>query len=721
MARATRSTANQEKEKPAETPQSGRKSANKKRKRSSAANESDLPAAKAVRTDEDIKEEDTQDGQELQTEEVVELELPSSGDVPIQDEDAEKILEVLEIVDTQGLLDRIFPLPTEHSSGSGAGSSAGTQSYSFRALLKSPRKFPLKILRTAVHHLFPISSHPRSRPSAPAAEQLKFCNLALSLLSQASHHSAPVPLNAESLLTGHSGKDDGHDDESKSQGRWKYALVQRLPTGDWWSSANSPYPSLSLEGKDIKSLGTGYAELVSIFPSAPVAEGHQPTLGSYIKKRPPVHDAVQEPRRLSCGKFLDYGPNTSFAPSFDGEGVEVGQSTLSEVVYFRQRDKDQIRMQRKQLKQRQDATMEDISEVVEVEKPLEDKPANPDSSLEGLLSSEEVVSIKQALGSLELEKAIEELLQRNARALVRLELLQAERLLNEGGSKPVEIGSEEWNAAQGILDSLTMLASLRPRPSSGAKYAPLVPTVSVLRSLHRTLPIGTSKGWFGSLPEGRTVALRDDTTLRVRSGATAPTPAPAPPTPAPATPATQKTTAAPYNFAYPAYAAAGSQYRGGYGSYPPAQNNYYPNYQAGTPVSATTHYPNQQFPATGTQAYPYSSWYNYQPPQGSTTPSGQATPATPTATVPSSYASFFANTQQPQPQRAVANTVLTGKPYQASGWSTGSGTAYVAPLPSHLRTAIPAASSPGTPQPASATSTYSGYYAGYQPSQPAAR
>lgn len=302
--------------------------------------------------------------------------------------------------------------------------------------------------QTAVHHLFPISSHPRSRPSAPAAEQLKFCHLALSLLNQASLHSAPVPLNVESLLASHPGKDDNHDEEPKPEGRRKYALVQRLPTGDWWSSANSSYPSLSLEGKDIKSLGTGYAELVSIFPSAPVAEDYQPTLGSYIKKRPPVHGVAQEPRRLSCGKFLDYGPNTSFAPTFDGEGVEVGQFTLSEVVYHRQRDRmygERIRMQRKQLEQQQDASMEDMSEVVEVEKPSEDKSVNLDSSLEGLLSPEEVTSIKQALDSLELGKAVEELLQRNTRALVRLEQLQAERLLSERGSRPVEVGSEEWD------------------------------------------------------------------------------------------------------------------------------------------------------------------------------------------------------------------------------------------------------------------------------------
>ena len=68
------------------------------------SNESDLPAAKVGRTEDDIKEEDMQDGQELQTEETAEHELPSSGDVPIRDEDAEKILEVLETC--------VFPLHT---------------------------------------------------------------------------------------------------------------------------------------------------------------------------------------------------------------------------------------------------------------------------------------------------------------------------------------------------------------------------------------------------------------------------------------------------------------------------------------------------------------------------------------------------------------------------------------------------------------------------------
>ena len=43
-----------------------------------------------------VKEEDPQEVEEIQVEGVSEPEPPSSGDVPILDEDAEKILEVLE-------------------------------------------------------------------------------------------------------------------------------------------------------------------------------------------------------------------------------------------------------------------------------------------------------------------------------------------------------------------------------------------------------------------------------------------------------------------------------------------------------------------------------------------------------------------------------------------------------------------------------------------------
>ena len=172
MARTTRSTTTQEKEKTIEPVHTARKGGNKKRKRNSVADSADQPAAKQSRVDEDVKEEGSQVSEEQQPAEITQPELPSSGDVPIPAEDAEKILEILELcvllttclafvsqtpfplatrVDTQGLLDRVFPLPTEHGtdSNSTAGPSTGTQSYSFRALLKSPSTYPLRVLRVS--------------------------------------------------------------------------------------------------------------------------------------------------------------------------------------------------------------------------------------------------------------------------------------------------------------------------------------------------------------------------------------------------------------------------------------------------------------------------------------------------------------------------------------------------------------------------------------------
>lgn len=209
-----------------------------------------------------------------------------------------------------------------------------------------------------------------------------------------------------------------------------------------------------MEGQDVKTLGTGYAELVSIFPSAPVAQSeHQITLGSYIKKRPPLLNSAQEARSLSCGKFLDYGPFTNFAPTFDQDGVEVGQRTLSEVLWHKRMDKTRERVltRRKRLEREDpDVVMEDANEAVESQNAAYSSQdvsqnVNLETSLHGLLSPEQVAGVKQALGTLELERAIDELMERNARALARLEQLQAERLLSKGVLKDVEVGSEEWD------------------------------------------------------------------------------------------------------------------------------------------------------------------------------------------------------------------------------------------------------------------------------------
>ncbi|KAI0961100.1 hypothetical protein AcV7_000293 [Taiwanofungus camphoratus] len=764
MARATRSTVLQEKDKSVDTTPATRKSGSKKRKRTSIAENGDQPAAKQLRTDGSQEPDEHLEDPSR--------ERPGSGDVPIQPSDAEKILEVLEMIDTQGLLDRVFPLPAETSdstiSETAPSPSAPTQSFSFRALLKDSSQYPLRVLRSAVQHLFPISSHPRSRPSPPAAQQLRFCNLALSLLDRASFHSSPLSFDVESIIASSADLDTQPPAETEdvkpskathvstaSTRKRKYALMQRLPTGDWWTSLSSDVGSPSADGRELKDMPTAHAELVAILPSASTStSGSNVTLAAYApKKTVQTLYAPPGPRHISCGRFLDYGPYTSFAPTFDQEGVEVGRDALAEVIWQREEKARTGRAKGKQkavletsVEEESDIVMLDDVQPAESEKSQSRKQKQKlqdsklEVALEHLLPPEEVTAIKSALGSLELEQAVQELLDRSARALKRLEQLQLMRLGKDGGgSSTVEAGSEEWDVAQGISDSLALLASLRPRSSDDSTNPSLIPSESVLRKLHRTLPVDATQGWYGTLPEGRTTALRDDTTVQVKSGVPVP-PAPATPV-APPTPATPAAKVAPPTtpytpYTYSNYSAA--QYRGGYGTYTPGQAGaYYPNYAPAQGQATTgTHYPNQQYSTAGQYSYP--SWYNYQSaattqnPAASTagSTSGRATPQPVTpSTIPTNYASFFASaTQQPQPQRAVANTVLSAagtKAYQPNPWTGGqSQSGYVPPtLPPHLRPVVSGGST-RTPQPTTPGGTNypaHSYYSSYQPTPSAAR
>ncbi|PCH33271.1 hypothetical protein WOLCODRAFT_111555 [Wolfiporia cocos MD-104 SS10] len=762
MARATRSTAQADKDtKPQDTAPATRKGGNKKRKRNTnsengdAVEGGDQPAVKQARTGSRPQSEEQLpvDG------ETKEVEPRGSGDVPIDQSDAQKILDVLEMIDTQGLLDRVFPLPNElpeaNPPDSSSTPSSSVQTYSFRALLKNSSGYPLKVLRSAVQHLFPISSHPRSRPSAPAAQQLRFCNLALSLLDLASFHSVPTPLDAQSVFPSlfEDPPPDAEDakppkpdaaPQPPEPHKRRYALVQHLPTGDWWTSLNSDTAPTVSEGKGPTDLPIGHAELAIILPTASTSTLiTQKTLGEYVTRRTfqPMQP-LPAPRRVSCGKFLDYGPYASFAPSFDQDGTEAGRDALGEVIW-QQRQKALIREKIKGKQKALSAAPVAGDGDVDMLPALTETGGDGDeweAALESLVSPEEASAIKAAMGSLELEQAVQELLDRNARALVRLQRLQRERLGTDvGGSSTVQEGSEEWETAQAIIDSLAVLASLRPRSSSDNQdNSPFIPPTSVLRTLQRTLPIDATRGWYGTLPASRTTALRDDNTVQAKAGATAPTT-----TAAIAAPTTTAATAKPQATASPyapySYGNYTSQYRGPYGSY--GQTGGYYGYAAGQ-TTGNGGYPSTPY-GVGTSGYQYGPFYNYSPPvanaqaqtqmgaTGGSTPQSATTPST----VASNYATFFATTaQQPQPQRAVANTVLTAaaKPYQPAAWQGGQqNTNYVAPtLPPHLRAAATTtptaggASTPGTPQPATpgtTATTYSSFYSTYQPTTPAAR
>lgn len=543
--------------------------------------------------------------------------------------------------------------------------------------------------------------------------------------------------------------------------------MQKLPFGTWWSSLSSDLvPS---DGKPLKDLSTANAELVAILPSPSVPAPVEPqtveeapvTLASYVPKKPPgFKSKLPGARRVSCGAFLNYGPYASFAPVFEQDGVEVGRSVMGELLWSwedrKKRWSEEPTAVTQQLPEDDDKESAQPNGVDESDHydVLDDQEV-----LGGLFSTEQITLLKQALGNLELEGAVHELLERNAKALKRLEELQNKRLTKPGEFNPVEEGSEEWEIgqplpcqyvfcldahscilAQGIFDSLCLLTSLRPR-SSTSDNPPLIPSPSALHKLQRTLPITPSQGWQGTLPSEHTTALRDDSTLYIKSTATAipaaPSAPPATPTPMQATSAqaiaataaatAQAYTGYSYNYATP--------YRTGYQYKPGQPTTYYPNAyaQATAQTQATSqYYQGQPYGAAGQQQYAYSSWYQYNPPtQTSTSAAGSrkgtpqpsaaaATPTTTAAPIPTSYAGFFNATAQAAGQRAVANTVAAaspaGKPYQpaASGtWTapagTGAGGFVAATLPPHLRATIAG-------QPGAAGAYYQpNYYGTYQP------
>ncbi|KAL1749118.1 hypothetical protein HDZ31DRAFT_59709 [Schizophyllum fasciatum] len=576
MARATRSTVDADKLEddgdalpPQKTAKSAGKTAGKKRKR--VAGEDEEPAPKQQRS------ESADANAESVPEPIVQ---PYVGDAHMAQENAQKMLDVLEAIDDQCLLDRVFPLLIESTSSEQA-------SHSLRNLLQNPSQHPLSAFRYAIRSLRPISAHFSSRTASPAAQQEYFCDRASSLLEEISRHALPPPLDQDvgALVPDESGPaEEPSFDFPRAPTR--YALVQHLPTGDLWTSLNAD----AVDGKDIKNLATGYAELVSVIPEpAPELSSleHVPTLGSYCKHSYPKTRVPMESRAWTCGSFVDYGPYTSFAPTFEQDATEIGREQLGEVIWY---DEERRRIRKLQNAQRrarakmQAAALatqgEGSSSDVVMGEPSEAQPVNWRKHLEELLPEDAIEGVMEALQTVELQTTVQELLERNVRALERLEDLQRLRLSGYGGAKSkAEEGSEEWELAQNIMASLTLLMSLRPR-QAGFEEAPLIPPDHVLHKLTATLPLNATPGWRGTLPAGKSAA-RDNTTIKVRPViAPAPVEAPAPTAPAPQ-----------------------GQYYPSYSSYPGKQPAYQqPAYAASQPAYA----PAQPAYQPTTSAYTYT-------------------------------------------------------------------------------------------------------------------
>jgi hypothetical protein len=230
--------------------------------------------------------------------------------------------------------------------------------------------------------------------------------------------------------------------------------------------------------------------------------------------------------------------------------------------------------------------------------------------------------------------------------------------------------------AQSIEESLLLLASLRPQT---ADTQTLAPPAHALRQLHRTLPVGPTPGWHGTLPDARARALVDDTTVHVKSDAALPAPT-APATPVPPPPSTPAAAAkmpatpvgTPYSYtAFPTY--AGGTYRPG----------------AATPYSY----------APGASA---GSYYAYSAPGAAATDLAQQyglTAAAQWAARGQAAGAQWYTAAAATPGRAVANTITPAKTY--AGWQ-GANAGYTPTLARASSWAPPAqvqtpAQTPGTP------------------------
>lgn len=258
--------------------------------------------------------------------------------------------------------------------------------------------------------------------------------------------------------------------------------------------------------------------------------------------------------------------------------------------------------------------------------------------------------------------------------------------------------------AHSIMDSLTLLASLRPRSSEDSSKPVIIPSSPVLRALHHAVHAQPMQGWYGTLVENRGAALHDDSTVHIRAMPSQPVQPPA--TPVKAVAAPPYTTPAPAQQLNYAYSGFSQQYRGPYTYTPAGQTNAHYNGNVGSTPAPSTPYA-----STAQSQYPYAGWFtNYPPgtPGASVPPPAASTPA---ASAPATYASYTT----PGATRAIANTVAV------NGWSKAGG--YAPPLPPHLqiRPSGPAPYAPSTPTPLSATTTTpvstaaGGYVAGYQP------
>lgn len=234
--------------------------------------------------------------------------------------------------DTDGLLDRLFNYPETSS-----------HRVTIRSLLRDAPNYSLRFIRSAFNQLLPATSQPRALLATGAANQQRFVDLAQGLFNEISDRKANSIVPKRDVTSFSEDEDEAEKLLPVEDRKRKYALVQRLPTGDWWSSATIPRDGdVGLTRSAAKALSTKQAELVSIIPAQPIPADEMP-LFSTLKPAPVPSVKSKEDlkkqsinlpnRTLPAPKLLDYGVYSTFAPCFDSENTEVGNDQIHQVVH----------------------------------------------------------------------------------------------------------------------------------------------------------------------------------------------------------------------------------------------------------------------------------------------------------------------------------------------------------------------------------------------------
>ena len=311
------------------------------------------------------------------------------------------------------------------------------------------------------------------------------------------------------------GRDEQAPELDADERKRLYALVQRLPSGDWWSSATIPRGgSVGITRAEASALSTKQAELAMVVPSLPLLPSEVPTLGTL---KPPVLKPSKDPgwqetylpqRKLHAPKLLDWGPYMTFAPAYDATDCELGPGAAFQTTYesiVRRKARAARKQLEEKMRRNEEAERKDHMPAVDsgdIEMSASVDPAEDDRmdpalqakaegepehvissagegetgkhfvareavrQLHGLLQPDEAEALKEAFQQLELELGVSDLLHYIIISLQNLVDMQRERLGAGAELDPdrLEQQTGEWMI---LNDFITLWLTLSPSSARG--------------------------------------------------------------------------------------------------------------------------------------------------------------------------------------------------------------------------------------------------------------